>query len=394
MFATLGRARVNVRALAQGGGDHTLSAVVADADAAAAVRALHEAFALRRLRAHVVVVGAGRLGCRVLALLASESPRLRDAGLNLRLAGLANTARLLWDEAGLDAATAPDALTSAPESDLDALSERLATARLERLVVVDATASADVAARHADWLAAGVAVVTPNKAATARPAAAWEGAQAASRAGEAPYLYDAAVGAGLGVVSRLRDLVRTGDTVHAVEGVLSGTVAFVTSRLRDGASFSAAVREAQEAGYAEPDVRDDLSGRDVARKMALLAREMGVEAGAPVVESLVPDGLADVGLAEFWSRLPEADAAWAARVAGGETQMVARLGADGAIRVAVEAVPAGSPLAGLRGPEVAVAFHTARTGETPLVVRGPGASADVTAAVVLADVVRAAEAMR
>lgn len=402
MFATLGRARVNVRALAQGGGDHTLSAVVADADAGAAVRALHEAFALRRLRAHVVVVGAGRLGGRVLGLLASEAPRLCGAGLNLRLVGLADSRRLLWDDAGLDPSGAADALAAAPESTLDALTERLADVRLERLVVVDATASPRVAARHADWLAAGVAVVTPNKAATARPAAAWEGAQAAARLGEAPYLYDAAVGAGLGVVSRLRDLVRTGDTVHAVEGVLSGTVAFVMSRLRDGAPFSLAVREARDAGYAEPDVRDDLSGRDVARKLALLAREMGVASDpeTAAVESLVPAGLADVPLDVFWDRLPEADAAWAARVAGGDLQLVARLdpgsgpGQAGAIRVAVEAVPAGSPLTGLRGAEVAVAFHTARTGATPLVVRGPGASADVTAAVVLADVVRAAEAMR
>ena len=238
--------------------------------------------------------------------------------------------------------------------------------------------------------------MTPTKAATARPAAAWARAHAAARDGEVPYLYDAAVGAGLGVVSRLRELVRTGDTVHAVEGVLSGTVAFVMSRLRDGAAFSDAVREAVEAGYAEPDVRDDLSGRDAARKLALLARELGVAADAEAapVESLVPDGLDAVPLDTFWARLPEADAAWADRVAGGETQLVARLSADGAIRVGVETVAPGSPLAGLRGPEVAVAFHTARTGATPLVVRGPGASADVTAAVVLADIVRAAEAMR
>ncbi len=392
MFGALGRARVNARALAQGGGDHTLSAVVADADAGAAVRALHEAFAMRRLRAHVVVVGAGRLGRRVLDLLASESPRLCDAGLNLRLVGVVDSRHLLWDDAGL----AHTDLADAPAGTLDDLTERLQTARLERLVVVDATASAAVAARHADWLAAGVAVVTPNKAAAARPAAAWAHAATAARDGEAPYLYDAAVGAGLGVVSRLRDLVRTGDTVRAVEGVLSGTVAFVMARLRDGAAFSSAVREAVDLGYAEPDVRDDLSGRDVARKLALLAREMGLAADAESapVESLVPAGLADVPLAVFWQRLSEADAGWAARRAEGDLQLVARLDADGSIRAAVEAVAPGSALAGLRGPEIAVAFHTARTGATPLVVRGPGASADVTAAVVLADVVRAAEAMR
>jgi len=401
MFQTLGRAHVNVRALAQGGGDHTVSAVVADADAPAALRALHEAFALKRLRAHLVVVGAGTLARRFLDLLAERSDALDAAGLRLSLVGLADSRRLAWDPAGMNPAEALVRLGDAPPADLDALSEAIATARLERLIVVDATPSAAVAARHARWLGAGVAVVTPNKAATAVPADVWRRALAASRAGEAPYLYESAVGAGLGVVARLRDLVRTGDTVHAVEAVLSGTVAFVMDRLRAGETFSSAVRAARAAGLTEPDVRDDLSGRDLARKLALLAREMGLDADPAdaAVESLVPPALADAPPAAVLDRLAEADDAWAARVAaaraeGAELQLVGRLTADGAITAAVETVPAGSPLAGLRGSEVAVVFHTARAGDTPLVLRGPGAHLDVTAAVLLADAVRAAEAMR
>jgi aspartokinase/homoserine dehydrogenase 1 len=398
MFSTLGRAHVNVRALAQGGGDHTISAIVPDADAPQAVRALHEAFALRRLRAHLVVVGTGTLGRRLLALVADAAPRLRADGLHLVPVGLATSRGAVLDEAGLDLTEAlaqADALRG-PGEPMPALVERLAALRLERLVVVDATASAEVAAHHEALLRAGIAVVTPNKAATARPVAAWRTAEAAARAAEAPYLYEAAVGAGLGVVARLRDLVRTGDTVHRIEGVLSGTVAFVLDRLRQGDRFSAAVRAARDAGYAEPDIRDDLSGRDVAHKLALLARVLGASAtpADAEIESLIPPALADVALPDFWARLDEADAAWAARAAEGELQLVARLDADGAIRARIETVPPGSPLHGLRGPEIAVVFHTARTGATPLVLRGPGASADVTAAVLLADIVRAAEAMR
>ena len=400
-FATLASAHVNVRAVAQGGGDHTISAVVADAEAALAVGALHEAFAMRRLRTHLVVVGAGSLGRRLLALLDAQIPRLLDHGLNVVLAGVADSRRLLWDPSGLDPASAADRLPEGDPTDLDGLVTRLTGARLERLVVVDATASAAVAERHAAWLGAGVAVVTPNKEATGRSAAAWGEAQRASRVGEAPYLYDASVGAGLGLVGRLRDLVRTGDRVLEIEGVLSGTLSYVMNRMRDGAAFSEAVRDARTAGLAEPDVRDDLSGRDVARKLALLAREVGVAVSAAdvSVESLVPEGLEAVSLETFWERLPEADAAWQARIGGasaGEVQYVARLGADGAIRAGVESVraEAGSLLAALRGSEIAVVVRTERTGDHPIFFQGPGASADVTAAVVLADVVRAAEAMR
>ncbi|WP_412068260.1 bifunctional aspartate kinase/homoserine dehydrogenase I [Rubrivirga sp. IMCC43871] len=394
-FDTLSHAHVNVRALAQGGGDHTVSAVVADAEADAAVRALHEAFARRRLRTHLVVVGAGTLGTRLLALLAAHGPGLRDDGVHIVLAGLADSRRLVWDAGGIDPAAAAGALSQAEAADLDALTARLTAARLERLVVVDATASTEVAARHADWLGAGVAVVTPNKETTGRSAGAWRQAQAAARAGVAPYLYDATVGAGLGVVGRLRDLVRTGDRVRSVEGVLSGTLAFVMNRMRDGADFSVAVAAARDAGLTEPDVRSDLSGRDVARKLALLAREVGSEVASVEIESLVPDGLADVPLAEFWARLPEADAGWRERVADGERQYVARL-SGGTVRAGVEAVDLGpgAPFAGLRGAEVAVVIRTERSGDHALTVRGPGASADVTAAVVLADVVRAAEMRR
>ncbi|OZC03971.1 bifunctional aspartate kinase/homoserine dehydrogenase I [Rubricoccus marinus] len=401
LFATLGRAHVNVRAIAQGASAHTISCAVADADAVAAITALHEAFALRRIRAHVAVIGAGTLGRRLLRLLGERQDALLAGDLNLRLVGLANSSRLLLDPAGLEPSTAPDALAGAPEADLDAVVERLAGARVERLVVVDATPSGAVAARHADLLRAGVAVVTPNKAATAMPLEAWRQTHAAAREGEVPYLYEAAVGAGLGVVARLRDLVRTGARVLAIEGVLSGTLSYVLTRMRAGARFSEAVREAHEAGYTEPDPREDLSGRDVALKLSLLAREVGLDVNPEdaQLESLVPDALRGVPLATFWERLPESDDAWAERIAavgGGEVQYVGRLAEGGAIRAGAEAVraEAGSLLAALRPSEIAIVVHTERTGDHPIFFQGPGASADVTAAVLLADIVRAAELMR
>ena len=400
LFATLGRARVNVLAIAQASSETNVSAVVADADAVAAIGALHEAFALGRTRAHVAVVGAGTIGHKLLALLAERQPHLlAEAALNLRLVGLARTDRLLWDAAGLDPATAVDGLAAAEQAEdagLDALIHRLTTARLERPILVDATASAAVARRTPELLRAGVAVVTPNKSALSGTADLYAGCEAAAQAGPAPFLYGTTVGAGLGILPTLRDARRTGDLVRRVEGVLSGTLAFVMNALRAGTPFSDAVMDARRLGYTEPDPRADLSGADVARKLVILARESGRAATTDevTVESLVPPDYAALPTADFLRRLPELDAGWKGRVdaaaaAGAELQYVACLDADG-LRAGVERVAPGSPLAGLTGPANVFLLHTDRYGEQPRVVAGPGASADVTAAVLLADLVHAA----
>jgi aspartokinase/homoserine dehydrogenase 1 len=404
MFATLGRARVNVLAIAEGASEHNLSAVVADADAVRAVDALHEAFALGRTRAHVVLAGVGTIGRRLLDLLAQQAPELLERGrLNLRLVGVADSRRLAWDERGLPFADALARLDEAETLDggsLDAVTAHVEAAHLERLIVVDATASEAVARRYPEWLRAGAAVVTPNKQANTLGLDFYDTVRAAAATGEAPYLYETTVGAGLSVLSTLRDLVRTGDRVHRIEGVLSGTLAFVFNAMRDGASFSDAVRRAAEHGYTEPDPRDDLSGVDVGRKLIILARELGLRptSDAVAVESLVPDTLRDVPLGDFWDRLDEADAAWQDRLAeaaerGEQLQYVSLLSSDG-IRAGVESLAADSPFADLRGAANVVAFHTARYAPEPLVVQGPGASAEITTSVLLADIVRAAEALR
>lgn len=404
MFATLGRARVNVEAIAEGASDYNISCVVRDADAPLAVRALHETFALRRLRAHVVLVGAGTLGRRLLALLAAQAPTLeREHGVALRLVGVADSRRLLWEPEGIPFAEAPTRLaaaTAAGEDVLEALSARLRDARLERLVVVDATPAEAVARRYPAWLRAGAAVVTPSQRAGSLDLALYDAVRAAAREGGAPLLYETAVGAGLSVVSTLRDLLRTGDRIHRLEGVLSATLAFVLDGVRQGRPFSEALREAAERGLTETDPRTDLAGEDVARKMLLLAREMGLRPERPdvQVQSLVPEALRPLPLDDFWRRLPEVDAFWARKQAeyaarGERLQYVAVVG-EGMLRAGVQALPPTSPLAAPAGPAVLVAFHTARYAAEPLVVRGPGATADVTASVLLADLVKAAEALR
>lgn len=404
MFATLARARVNVSAIAQGASDHNLSCVVDDADAERAVQALHETFALGRLRAHLVVVGTGSIGSRFLKLLGERAgPLLASQRLNLRLAGVADSRRLLWHADGLDPATAAARLAQAVPSTADplaALTDHLRSARVERLIVVDASPAEAVARSYPEWLREGAAVVTPNQRAFTLDEELYQAVRAAASGAATPIAYDTTVGAGLSILSTLRDLRRTGDTVRRIEGVLSGTLAYVFSALREGRPFAEAVRQAAERGLTETDPRADLAGEDVARKLVILARELDlpIDPAGVKVQSLVPPELRDLSVDEFWQRLPAVDAFWQRKgeefaSRGQRLQYVAVLGPD-LVRAGVQGLPDGSPLAGLRGSSVAFAFHTERYQREPLVVQGPGASADITAAVLLADVVRAAEAMR
>ncbi|WP_420456283.1 bifunctional aspartate kinase/homoserine dehydrogenase I [Rubrivirga sp.] len=402
LFATLGRAGVNVLAIAQGAAETNISTVVRQADVRAALGALHEAFPLRRARVHVVVIGTGTVGKTLVDFLAEHAPVLMERDrIHLRLVGLANSRRMAWDPGGLPLADGVAVLddATAEVADLDALDERLLAGGLERRIVVDATASEAVARRYVRWLEAGVGVVTPNKKANTLDLAYYRALREAAGRREVSYHYETTVMAGLPVVFTIRDLLRSGDRIDSVEGVFSGTLAFLFNRLAEGAAFSDAVREAKAKGLTEPDPRDDLTGEDVARKLLILARESGreVERADLQVESLVPAGLAEVSVGAFMDGLDALDAAWAERVAAAEAEgkRLAYVGqiTDEGLSVGVRAVDRASPFGGSRGTDNVILIQSARYHETPLVVQGPGAGPEVTAAGLLADLVKAAELM-
>jgi bifunctional aspartokinase / homoserine dehydrogenase 1 len=358
------------------------------------------------------LVGPGLVGSAFLSQLRTAGPALLQRGLDVRLVALANSKAVATSDAGLP--PDPAILASAPPAAADqpppasALAAFLKAGQVDdtpgntATVLVDCTAGPAIPdALYLDLLGAGVSVVTPNKAFGAGPAPARGAALAAADGSGARFFGEATVGAGLPILSTLAAMVDSGDVPASVSGVFSGTLSFLFNCLEADPArpFSAIVADAKAAGYTEPDPRDDLSGTDVARKAVILARAAGVtglEVGDVAVESLVPADLADPGLSasEFLAGLAAHDGSMAARAAdaaarGCVLRYVARVDVGaGSATVGVGAVPAsGHPLSGLRGAENAFAFISQRYPEgSALVVRGPGAGAQVTAAGVFADV--------
>jgi aspartokinase/homoserine dehydrogenase 1 len=341
----------------------------------------------------VVLLGAGVVGGALLRLLSS-------GGHGLRLVGLANSQRQCADADGLDFEAAPALLARAEvvRSD-DALLAALDASGAARRVVVDATASPEIAASHADWLWRGYAVVTANKAAAAAPSDAWRTLSSACARGAA-YGDAATVGAGLPVLATLRRLHACGDALVAIEGVFSGSLSWLLNQYDGTRPFSALLREARAWGYTEPDPRVDLCGADVARKLVILARAAGhsIDVDSVAIESLVPAALRDVDAETFLARAEELDASIAERRAAAVAQgyclrHLAAFDANGRAHVGLVAVGTDHPAARLSGTDNLFALTTQRYRARPLVIQGPGAGAEVTAQALLGDLL-ALEAAR
>ncbi|WP_257385531.1 bifunctional aspartate kinase/homoserine dehydrogenase I [Tahibacter caeni] len=398
LFDALARARVNIRAIAQGASERNISVAIASADADKALRAAHAGFWLSAQTISLGVIGPGNVGGALLQQLDAAQARLkRDANIDLRLRAVASSRRMWLDDRGTTADWRRRLDESDLEADLDRFTAHLQAAHLPHTVIVDCSASSRVAERYAGWLAAGIHVITPNKQAGAGPLERYRAIRAAMAASGARFRYEATVGAGLPIVSTLRDLLDTGDEVFAIDGIFSGTLAWLFNRYDGSVAFSALVREAHALGYTEPDPRDDLSGTDVARKLVILAREAGRELSLDEVqvESLVPAALRDAAPDEFMARLGELDAVFAARhaaaaAAGKVLRYVARLDRDGRAKVGLVELDAAHAFAHLRETDNIVQFGTRRYCNNPLVVQGPGAGPEVTAAGVFADLLRVA----
>jgi bifunctional aspartokinase / homoserine dehydrogenase 1 len=396
VFNSLGDAAISVRAIAQGASERNISVVVDGKGAAKALRAVHAAFYLSPNTLSIGLIGPGTVGRVLMAQIATQIDRLRELNLDLRVRGIASSKRMLLEETSVDLSRWSERLAEAGEPlDLQKFVNHVQADYVPHTVVIDCTASSLIADQYRDWLARGIHIVTPNKKANSGSLPYYRSLQDARRAAGTHYLYEATVGAGLPVIQTLRDLHSTGDDITQIEGIFSGTLAYLFNLFDGKESFSSIVRAAKAKGYTEPDPRDDLSGLDVARKLIILAREMGLtlEMADVQVDGLVPEALTQCSVEEFMARLPESDAAMSAMFADARSKnqvlrYVGRIDAGGNATVGLIRLDQKHSFANIALTDNVVRFVTRRYCDNPLIVQGPGAGPEVTAAGVFSDLLR------
>jgi aspartokinase/homoserine dehydrogenase 1 len=397
VFNALGQAAINVRAIAQGASERNISVVVDGRQATRALRAAHASFYLSPNTLSIGVIGPGTVGRVLLDQLAGEQARLaREFKLDLRVRGIMASKRMLLSDRGVELPQWRQHFEATQTAaDLARFVEHVKVDYLPHTVIIDCSADEAVAKHYAAWLAAGIHIVTPNKKANSAGMEYYEALRDARRQGASHYLYEGTVGAGLPVIQTLRDLRETGDQIDSIEGIFSGTLAYLFNVYDGSVPFSTIVNEAKKLGYTEPDPRDDLSGTDVARKLIILAREMGLKLDMTdvKVESLVPRELTGGSIEDFLSGLPRHDEAMlkryqAAKQAGKVLRFVGRVTARGEATVGVVELDARHAFANIALTDNVVRFATARYNKNPLIVQGPGAGPEVTAGGVFADLLR------
>ena len=397
VFSSLGAAGVNVRAIAQGSSERNISVVIDERQTTKALRSVHAGFYLSPHTISLGLIGPGAVGSALLDQLASQAARLtRDFHIDLRLRAVMTSKAMALSDSAIPLDAWREALTDGEPPDMLRFEDHVNAEHLPHAVILDCSASDEVAQQYPRWLAAGIHVVTPNKRANSGPLELYDDLYEARRAAGSHYLYEATVGAGLPIIQTLRDLRETGDEIRRIEGILSGTLAYLFNVWDGTQPFSSVVRDAKASGYTEPDPRDDLSGTDVARKLVILGREMGLrlELSGVELEGLIPSSLGGCSVEEFMTRVPELDAPMLARLQaaaakGCVLRYVAALdAASGRATVGLVELERSHPFANINLTDNVVRFVTSRYDRNPLVVQGPGAGPAVTAGGVFADLLR------
>lgn len=401
MFGALGRNGINVRAIAQGSSERNISTVISNVDVKKGVNVLHEAFfessTFKQL--NIFIVGAGNVGSKLIAQLKKQQPFLLEhSNVQVRITGIATSKKMLFTDNGnaINLDTWKEKLQEAPSMDLNAFVETIIEKNLRNSVFVDITASADVAAVYKRLLEKSISVVACNKIAASSAGENYLQLKATAKEYDSLFLFETNVGAGLPVIGTLNDLRRSGDVVNKIQAVLSGTLNFVFNNYNGTQPFAEIVRQAQTEGYTEPDPRLDLGGTDVMRKILILVREAGdqIEMSDITNNGFLPASCYNGDVENFYKELALHEAHFKALYDDAATnncklKFVAQY-EDGKAAVGLQHIPSDSDFYHLYGKDNIVLFYTQRYPEQPLVVKGAGAGADVTASGVFADIVRVA----
>lgn len=403
MFHALGRNGVNIRAIAQGSSERNISAVISTQDVRKAINVLHEEFFETTYKqVNLFITGVGNVGSKLLAQLQQQKSYLQQhLRLQVNVAGIANSKKMLFNDEGIDLSDWKTSLQSAEAMNLQVFVDTIKSKNLRNSVFVDVTANDEVAGVYEQLLAKSISVVACNKVAASSSYANYKKLKDRASEFNCQFLFETNVGAGLPVIGTLNDLLRTGDKVNRIEAVLSGTLNFVFNNYDGKRNFSEVVKQAQEEGYTEPDPRLDLSGTDVMRKIMILAREAGdkIEMKDIVNNSFLPESCMKGSVNDFYKAMISEEAYFKAiyekaASEGKKLKFVASYEAaangKGKASVGLQPIDPAHNLYHLYGKDNIVLFYTNRYPEQPLVVKGAGAGAEVTASGVFADIMRAA----
>ena len=396
LFQALGRNGINIHAIAQGSSEYNISVIIKRKNISKALNAVHDAFFTQLTKTlHVFSVGTGNIGATLLRQIDAQSDFLRENnGIEVKINGIANSRKMIIDEEGIDLTQWQERINKGETSNLDEFIQKIKLLNLSNCIFVDNTASPITGTYYKELFESNVSVVTCNKIANSSSYKDYKDLKDTARRRGVDFFYETNVGAGLPIIRTLKDLMTSGDRIIKIEAILSGTISYIFNNFRGKTSFYEVVKKAHELGYTEPDPREDLSGKDFMRKMMILARDAGyqieekdVELGAILPESCFKAPTID----DFYEELKKSDSYFneLKEKAENENKVLRYIGKleDGKASVNLEFVDASHPFYNLTGSDNIISFTTERYKFNPLVIKGPGAGAEVTAAGVFADLI-------
>lgn len=397
MFRALGNNNVNVKAIAQGASEKNITAVIDSNDIKKALNTLHEAFFEAQIKKlHLFVTGIGNVGSKFLEQVEKQRDFLKERfKLNISVVGISNSRKMIFDPLGIDLNNWNSLLEQGEKADKQGFFEKTKSMNMRNSIFVDNTANPSIAGTYANYLKNNIGVVTCNKIACADEFSHYQNLKRLSRTFNAPFLFETNVGAGLPIIDTLNHLIASGDNVNSIQAVLSGSLNFVFNNFNDKTSFREVVERAMAEGYTEPDPKIDLSGIDVARKILILARESGYKLELENIknDSFLPEACLNTSTNEaFLDSLDTYGSDFAARYTAAKKNN-ARLKyvatfEDGKASVGLKEIPEGHDFYNLEGSDNIVLFYTDRYAQQPLIVKGAGAGAAVTASGIFADIIR------